>query len=93
MGLFLTIFCGKGFSQFLNELLYIVRCQGRVQLGGPDPWYRRVGPAKVGARKSFLFTETFGVSDLKGTHSHTHTHLSDMSKSKELKDWSFEFRL
>ena len=59
VGLFLTIFCG--FSQFLNELLYIISCQGKVQLGGPDPWYRQVGPAKVEAHKYFLFTEHSGL--------------------------------
>ena len=28
-----------------------------VQLEGPNPWYNWVVPAKVGAHKSFLFTE------------------------------------
>ena len=36
-------------------------CQGVVQLGGPDPWYNQGGPAKVKARKFFLFTEGFLV--------------------------------
>ena len=34
----------------------MVGCQGVVQLGGPDPWFNRGGPAKVGQLKSFLFT-------------------------------------
>ena len=37
---------------------FIVDCRGEVQLGGPDPWYNRGGPAKVGARDSFVFTES-----------------------------------
>ena len=41
--------------EFIN---YIVGCQGVAQLGGPDTWYYRVGPAKVGACKYFLFTES-----------------------------------
>ena len=37
--------------------IFIVSCRGVVQLGGPDPWDNQVGPAKVGAGKSFLFTK------------------------------------
>ena len=37
-------------------ITHIVRCLGVVQLGGSDPWYNQGGHAKVGARKSFLFT-------------------------------------
>ena len=32
---------------------------------GPDPWYNRDGPAKVGARKSFKFTESSLVVEKK----------------------------
>ena len=34
---------------------------------GPDPWYNWGGPAKVGARKSFLFTESSLVAKTKNT--------------------------
>ena len=33
-------------------------CLVVIQQGGPDTWYNWGGPAKVGARKSFLFTES-----------------------------------
>ena len=36
--------------------LYIVGCRGVTQLGGPDQCQNQGGPAKVEARKSFLFT-------------------------------------
>ena len=36
----------------------IVGCRRAVQLGGPDHWHNWGGPAKVGARKSVLFTES-----------------------------------
>ena len=39
-------------------LTYIVDCPVVVQLGSPDPWYDLGGPAKVGAHKYFLFTES-----------------------------------
>ena len=38
-----------------------------VQLGGPGPWYNWGGPAKVGACKSFLFTESSLVVKIKNT--------------------------
>ena len=41
--------------------MYIVGSPSVVQLGGPDPWYNWVGLAKVGARKFFLFTESYLV--------------------------------
>ena len=37
--------------------IYMVGCQGVVQLGGPGPRYNHGGPAKVVARKSLLFTD------------------------------------
>ena len=40
---------------------FVVSCRGVVQLGGPVPCYNRGGPAKMGARKSFLFTGNFLV--------------------------------
>ena len=40
--------------------IFLVSCRGVVQLGGPDPWDNQVGPAKVGAGKSFLFTKGNG---------------------------------
>ena len=33
-------------------------CLVVIQQGGPDTWYNWGGPAKVGPRKSFLFTES-----------------------------------
>ena len=45
----------------------IVGCQSVVQLGGPGPWYNWGGPAKVGACKSFLFTESSLVAKIKNT--------------------------
>ena len=50
-----------------NITLCIVGCRSVVQLGGPDPWYNQGGPAKVGARKSFLSTESFLVVKIKGS--------------------------
>ena len=44
---------------------FIVGCQGVVKLGVPDPWYNLGGPAKVGARKSFLLTESSLVVKIK----------------------------
>ena len=49
----------------LNNLKLIVGCRGVVQLGGPDPWVNRGGPTKVGAHKSFLFTESSLVVEIK----------------------------
>ena len=40
---------------------YIVGCQGAVQLGVPAPRFVQRGPAKVGACKSVLFTESSRV--------------------------------
>ena len=37
-----------------RQLKYIVGSRGVEQLEGPDPWYNRGGPTKVGARKSYL---------------------------------------
>ena len=45
----------------------IVSCQGVVQLGDPDPWYSQGGPAKMGARKYFLFTKSSLVVKIKNT--------------------------
>ena len=42
-------------------LAFVVGCRGVLQLGGPVPCYNWGGPAKMGARKSFLFTESFLV--------------------------------
>ena len=47
---------------------YIVGCRGLVQLGGTDPWYNQGGPAKVGARKLFLFTKSSFVVKIKNIH-------------------------
>ena len=51
------------------ELLvtYIVGCVGVVQLGGSDPLYNHSGPAKMGACKYFLFTESSVVVKIKNT--------------------------
>ena len=46
--IFLTTFYGLYFS------LYIVGCRSGVQLLGPDTWYNRGGPAKMGAHKSSM---------------------------------------
>ena len=48
-----------------GTFIKVVGCRGVVQLGGPDHWYNQVGPVKVGARKSFLFTESSGVVKIK----------------------------
>ena len=42
-------------------------CLAVIQQGGPDTWYNWGGPAKVGARKSFLFTESSVVVKKKNT--------------------------
>ena len=49
----------------LLGMSYNVSCQGAVQLGGPDPRYNWDGPAKVGACKPFLFTESSLVVKIK----------------------------
>ena len=36
-------------------------CRGVAQLGGPAPGFAQRGPAKVGACKSILFTESSRV--------------------------------
>ena len=46
---------------------YIVDCRGATQLRGPDPWYDRVDPSKLGAGKSFLLTESSLVIKMKNT--------------------------
>ena len=51
-------FCRHGpitgvISLSLGHRTYV--CQG---VGCPDPWYNRGDPVKVGACKSFLFTES-----------------------------------
>ena len=51
----------------LKKYIYIVDSWGVLQLGGPDPWYNRVGPAKVGAHNEFLFTESFLEVKIKNT--------------------------
>ena len=45
----------------------MVGSRGVVQLGGPDPQYNWAGPAKLGAHKSFLFTESSCVAKIKNT--------------------------
>ena len=45
----------------------IFGCQSVVQIGGSDPRYNRGGPAKVGAHKSCLFTESILVVKVKNT--------------------------
>ena len=45
----------------------MVICRGVVQPGGSDTWYNRGGPAKVGPRKYFLFTESSLVVKIKNT--------------------------
>ena len=46
---------------------YTVGCRGVVQLGGTDSWCIHGGPDKVGAYKSFLFTEISHVVKIKNT--------------------------
>ena len=53
--------------RFWFNVAYVVSCQGVVQLGGPDPWYNQGGLAKVGSRKSFLFSENSLVYEIKNT--------------------------
>ena len=48
-------------------MAHVVSCQGVVQRGGPDPCYNQGGLAKVGAHKSFLFTENSLVYEIKNT--------------------------
>ena len=49
---------GEKNSLILRLISYIFGCQDVVQLGGPDPLFNWGGPAKVGPRKYFLFTES-----------------------------------
>ena len=50
------------FSNLAKLMNYIiVGIQNVVQPGGPDPCYNQGRPSKVGARKSFLFTESSRV--------------------------------
>ena len=49
----------EGYQQ--GTFINVVGCRGAVQLGGPDHWCNRFGPAKEGARKSFAFTESSSV--------------------------------
>ena len=45
----------------------MIGCRGVVELGGPDSWYSRGGPAKVGACKLLPFTENSLVVKIKNT--------------------------
>ena len=49
----------------MGEKRYIVNCQGEVQLGGSAPGFAQGGPAKVGACKSILFTDSSRVVEIK----------------------------
>ena len=51
----------------LNKETYTFSCRGVVRLGVPDPWNNWGGPAKVGACKSLLFTESSLVVKLENT--------------------------
>ena len=53
------MFSNKG--KIETSLLCTVICQGVVQLGSLAPRFARGGPTKVGACKSFLFTESSHV--------------------------------
>ena len=61
----------NGLGQFqglcLVAFVYVISCQGVVQLGGPAPRFVRGGPAKVGACKSILFTDSSCVVKIKNT--------------------------
>ena len=46
---------------------YLVGRSGVIQLGCPDPWNNQGGLAKVGACRSFLFTQSSLVVKIKNT--------------------------
>ena len=46
---------------------YIVGCRGMEQPGGPSTWLVPVGPTKVKAHKSIVFTEGTPEAKLKNT--------------------------
>ena len=58
---------GSGKGELRIKQSYIVSYCGEVQLGGPNPWYDQGGSTEVGDRKSYLFTESSIVVEIKDT--------------------------